>query len=102
LGRDEYFTPFKCTINSVYRSLSETYGRDASLVFYDVTNYYFEIDSEDDFKKIGVSKEKQLKPIVQMGLLIDNKGLPTCYQREMDISFHRKYVVGQRHLLKKS
>lgn len=32
LSRDEYFTPFKCTINSVYRSLSETYGRDASLV----------------------------------------------------------------------
>ena len=96
--RDEYFKPFKCALNSVYRSLtqmdeikgdlqvhlnrkvSETYGRDASLVFYDVTNYYFETDIEDDFKKKGVSKDKKRTPLVQMGLLIDNKGLPIGYQ----------------------
>ena len=96
--RDEYFTPFRCALNSVYRSLtqmdkikedlqvhlnrkvSETYGRDASLVFYDVTNYYFETDIEDDFKKKGVSKDKKRTPLVQMGLLIDNKGLPIGYQ----------------------
>lgn len=97
-GRDEYFTTFKCALNSIYRSLtqmdeikeelqvhlnrkvSETYGRDASLVFYDVTNYYFETDIEDDFKKKGVSKDKKRTPLVQMGLLIDNKGLPIAYQ----------------------
>jgi len=97
-GRDEYFKPFKCALNSVYRSLtqmdeikedlqvhlnrkvSETYGRDASLVFYDVTNYYFETDIEDDFKKKGMSKDNKRTPLVQMGLLIDNKSLPIAYK----------------------
>lgn len=96
--RNEYFKPFKCSLNSVYRSLtqmdeikedlqvhlnkkvSETYGRDASLVFYDVTNYYFETDIEDDFKKKGMSKDNKRTPLVQMGLLIDSNSLPIAYK----------------------
>jgi len=62
------------------RKVSETYGRDASLVFYDVTNYYFETDIEDDFKKKGMSKDNKRTPLVQMGLLIDNKSLPIAYK----------------------
>lgn len=96
--QDHYFNPFNVTLHSVYASLShfndlkedlqshlnqrvtELYGRDASLVFYDVTNYYFEIDEEDELKRKGVSKENKKSPIVQMGLLIDQKGLPIAYQ----------------------
>lgn len=56
------------------------YGRDTSLVYYDVTNYYFETDKTEDFRKKGVSKEHRPNPIVQMGLFMDNNGIPITYQ----------------------
>jgi hypothetical protein len=56
------------------------YGRDTSITYYDVTNYYFEIDKQDDLRKKGVSKEHRPDPIVQMGLLMDNSGIPIAYQ----------------------
>jgi len=55
------------------------YGRDTSLMFYDVTNYYWETDEEDDLRKRGCSKEHRPEPIVQMGLLMDSNGLPITY-----------------------
>jgi transposase len=54
--------------------------RDASLVFYDVTNYYFESVEFDGFREKGVSKENRETGIVQMGLFIDNNGLPITYE----------------------
>ena len=53
-------------------------GRDLKYAFYDVTNYFFEIDfpDEDGDRKRGVSKEHRVDPIVQMGLFIDQNGLP--------------------------
>ncbi len=57
--------------------------RDRSRLYYDVTNYYFEVDGEDDgdgLRKRGVSKEHRPEPIVQMGLLIDADGIPLDYQ----------------------
>ena len=53
-------------------------GRDLKYAFYDVTNYFFEIDFPDDEgdRKRGVSKEHRVDPIVQMGLFIDQNGLP--------------------------
>ena len=54
-------------------------GRDLSYAFYDVTNYFFEIDFPDPdggLRKRGVSKEHRVDPIVQMGLFMDSKGLP--------------------------
>lgn len=54
-------------------------GRDASYAYYDVTNYYTEIDfpsHEDDLRQRGVSKEHRLDPIIQLGLFIDDNGLP--------------------------
>jgi transposase len=59
--------------------IKETIGRDMSFAFYDVTNYFFEIDfpdGEDDLRKRGVSKEHRVDPIVAMGLFIDGNGLP--------------------------
>ena len=51
--------------------------RDARVLYYDVTNYYFE--AEDGFRMRGVSKEHRPSPIVQMGLFLDADGLPLDY-----------------------
>lgn len=59
--------------------IKEAIGRDLSYAFYDVTNYFFEIDfpdGEDDLRKRGVSKEHRVDPIVAMGLFMDSNGLP--------------------------
>lgn len=95
---DKYFLDYKFHINSVYRALDYLYkykndlllhihemvrmiyDRDTSRVYYDVTNYYFEIKEPDDFRKKGVSKEHRTTPIIQMGLLMDNSGLPIIYK----------------------
>jgi len=96
--RNRYFEKDNYSLDDVYRGLSffnkhrsnlqlwlndrikQLYGRDTSLVYYDVTNYYFETDKIDDFKKKGVPKEHRPNPIVQMGLFADNKGIPITYQ----------------------
>ncbi len=95
---ENYFLDFNFHINHIYRALKYfnsykndlllhihemvrlNYGRDTSNVYYDVTNYYFEIKEPDDFRKKGVSKEHRTTPIVQMGLLMDNSGLPITYK----------------------
>ncbi len=95
--KDKYFDKMDFDLNAVYRSLSilpdysedllqhlhrmmvEQYNRDSTLLFYDVTNYYFEIDNEDSFRRKGVSKEHRPSPIVQMGLFMDDKGFPVTY-----------------------
>lgn len=59
--------------------VKETIGRDLSHAFYDVTNYFFEIDfsdGDDDLRKRGVSKEHRVDPIVAMGLFMDSNGIP--------------------------
>jgi transposase len=44
-----------------------------------VTNYYFEIDEQDEIRRKGVSKEHRPDPIIQMGLFMDNNGIPITY-----------------------
>lgn len=62
---------------SMNESLEALRGpRDKTRLYYDVTNYYFEIENEDDLRRRGVSKEHRPNPIVQMGLLLDANGLP--------------------------
>lgn len=96
--KDDLFMDVNIGINDIYRSLDHfsrykdalllhlhemvrmQYGRDTNKVYYDVTNYYFEIKEPDDFRKKGISKEYRKNPIVQMGLLMDNKGLPITYR----------------------
>ncbi len=59
--------------------VKETIGRDLSYAFFDVTNYFFEIDfpdGDDDLRKNGVSKEHRTDPITAMGLFMDSNGLP--------------------------
>jgi len=65
---------------AMHEGISETYGRDCTLVFYDVTNYYFESDETSELRQRGVSKEKKKTGIVQMGLFIDRNGIPITYE----------------------
>lgn len=87
----------KCNLHQVYRALevlakendffqSELYknsqnviNRKKDVLYYDCTNYYFEIEEEDDFRKYGVSKEHRPNPIVQMGLFMDADGIPLSF-----------------------
>jgi transposase len=96
--KNRYFERFHFSQADVYRALShyakiskecqrylhnqivELYGRNTKTVYYDVTNYYFEIDKADDLRKFGLSKEKRRNPIVQMGLALDADGIPLHYQ----------------------
>jgi transposase len=76
----EFFAKHKTAlIRHLNDRVSRIYGRDTTLMFYDVTNYYWEIDQEDAIRKRGVSKEHRPEPIVQMGLLMDSNDLPITY-----------------------
>ena len=75
-----YIEPYKETLQSyIYDHIQEQYKPNNECIFYDVTNYYFEIDDNDDFRKKGVNKEHRPNPIVQMGLFMDSLGLPMSY-----------------------
>ena len=99
--REKFFGDTEYDIQHVYRVLdpllkwrtdllkhlntkiTEQYGRRNTVVFYDVTNYYFEIDKEDEedgLRDNGVSKEHRPNPIIQMGLFMDELGLPITYE----------------------
>ncbi|MDD4070722.1 MAG: IS1634 family transposase [Candidatus Izemoplasmatales bacterium] len=65
---------------SIHQCISDHYGRDCTLVFYDVTNYYFESEEMTDLRQKGVSKENKKTGIVQMGLFIDRNGIPITYE----------------------
>ena len=54
----------------------EVYGIDTSKTYFDCTNFYFEIDKEDNFRRKGPSKENRKDPIVGLGLLLDNNQIP--------------------------
>ena len=53
--------------------------RNSKIIYYDCTNYFFEIDQDDDLRKYGVSKEHRPNPIVGMGLFMDGDGLPLSF-----------------------
>lgn len=53
--------------------------RSKKILYYDCTNYYFEIEQDDDFRKYGKSKENRPNPIVTMGLFMDADGIPLAF-----------------------
>lgn len=59
-----------------YKAYKDTYGSDCSNTYFDCTNFYFEIDKEDDFRKRGPSKEMRKDPLVGLGLLLDANQIP--------------------------
>ena len=61
---------------SMFNNSKKVINRNAKVIYYDCTNFFFEIDNEDDLRKYGVSKEHKPNPIVGMGLFMDGDGLP--------------------------
>ena len=120
--KNKFFEPFDLSQNDLYRSLAplvsckedifkvlwnntkDKYNRDVSTSFYDCTNYYFEIEYDDEdiyktdengnieykdgkpiiekkgLRKRGAEKNHRPDPIVEMGLLLDKQGLPLSYK----------------------
>ncbi len=66
-------------VQHLHEQVQRQYHQDTTLLYYDVTNYYWEVDREDELRKRGVSKEHRPEPIVQLGLCMDNSGLPVTY-----------------------
>ncbi|MDP1552028.1 MAG: IS1634 family transposase, partial [Methanobacteriaceae archaeon] len=96
--KSRYFERFDFSLADMYRALSHfakisdecqrylhgqiaaKYGRNTSTIYYDVTNFYFEINEADELRKYGKSKENRHNPIVQMGLAMDADGIPIHYE----------------------
>jgi len=97
--RKMFFERFDFELHDVYRALSHfskigdqcqkfisdqvcsKFGRDTSLMYFDVTNMHFEIDKPDDLRKYGKEKNRRPDPIVQFALAMDANGLPLFYKQ---------------------
>ena len=87
----------------IYRRVADIYNRDMTVVFYDVTNYYFEADIGDDFRKRGPSKENRKdNPLVGMGLLLDAYGMPVSYELFPGNTHDSKTLMGSVSSLKRN
>jgi len=96
--KDMFFERFDFELYDIYRALTHfskigeecqrfisdqintKFGRDTSLMYFDVTNFHFEIDEPDDFRKRGKEKNNRPDPIVQMALAMDADGIPLYYK----------------------
>lgn len=74
LANDNDFIP-----SELYKNSQNVVDRKKGILYYDCTNYYFEIEQEDGFRKYGMSKEHRPNPIVQMGLFMDADGIPLSF-----------------------
>ena len=86
--------------------ITKNQGRGMDLIYYDVTNYYFEIDKEDELRRKGFGKDGRKSPLVQMGLAMDADGLPISYElfpgneseklhlRPMVLELHDRFESG--------
>ena len=63
----------------LYKNSLKYSQRNDKVLFYDCTNYYFEIEEDDDFRKYGKNKENRPNPIVGMGLFMDGDGIPLAF-----------------------
>ena len=64
---------------NLFNNSKDIINRNSNVIYYDCTNYFFEIDNEDDLRKYGISKEHKPNPIVGMGLFMDGDGLPLSF-----------------------
>ena len=65
--------------SEVYKNSQFLVNRNDKVLYYDCSNYYFEIEQEDGAKKYGKSKEHRPNPIIQMGLFMDGDGIPLAF-----------------------
>ena len=64
---------------SLFNNSKNIIDRNSKVIYYDCTNYFFEIDEEDELRKYGISKEHRPNPIVGMGLFMDGDGIPLSF-----------------------
>ena len=127
-----FFEPFDLSFDDLYRSLrpmldckedifkiiwnntKDKYNRDASTSYYDCTNYYFEIEYDDEdikdengniikkgLRKRGPEKNHRPDPIVEMGLLLDSKGFPISYNLFSGNTSEKETLVPEIHNIKR-
>jgi hypothetical protein len=65
--------------SELYKNSLKISERSCGILYYDCTNYFFEIEQEDGLKQYGHSKEHRPNPIVQMGLFMDADGIPLAF-----------------------
>ena len=63
----------------LYKNSNFVHPRNKKVLYYDCTNYYFEIEQEDELRRYGKSKEHRPNPIVTMGLFMDADGIPLAF-----------------------
>ena len=96
--KDTFFERFDFELHHIYRALSHfskiglecqkfiseqinsKFARDTTLMYFDVTNFHFEIDEPDEMRKRGKEKNNRPDPIVQMALAMDANGIPLYYK----------------------
>lgn len=63
----------------LYKQSGQVVRRNTKILYYDCTNYFFEIEDADGIKQYGHSKEHRPNPLVQMGLFMDGNGIPLAF-----------------------
>ena len=130
--KNQFFEPFDLSLDDLYRCLKplldckedifktiwentqEEYNRDASTSYYDCTNYYFEIEYDDEdiknedgeiikkgIRKRGPEKNHRPDPIVEMGLLLDKQGFPISYNLFPGNTSEKETLIPEIHNIKR-
>ena len=63
----------------IFENSKNVIKRNSEIIYYDCTNYFFEIGLDDEFRKYGINKQHQPKPQVGMGLFMDSDGIPLSF-----------------------
>lgn len=63
----------------IFENSKNLIKRNSEIIYYDCTNYFFEIELDDEFRKYGINKQHQPKPQVGMGLFMDGDGIPLSF-----------------------
>ena len=69
-------TEMKFIQKEIYNNSKSVVDRNTKIMYFDCTNYYFDINEETEFQKFGNGKDGKAKPLVGMGLFMDGNGLP--------------------------
>lgn len=130
--KNQFFKPFDLSLNDLYRSLKpmldckedifktiwnntkDKYNRDLSTSYYDCTNYYYEIEYDDEdvkdengniikkgLRKQGPKKNHRPDPIVEMGLLLDSQGFPISYNIFPGNTSEKETLIPEFHNIKR-
>jgi len=67
---------------TLYKNSAKVVPRKTRILYFDCTNFYFEIEEEDEFRRYGPSKQHQPLPLVQMGLFMDAEGIPLVFSMD--------------------